>query len=167
MAFSAKSFLIDNAISIVANGVIRKYGLSLRDSKDDVLWFYKSGDSTALVSVNQPASTKDFDFNYEKFDYLCRYLEELNFDTKPYGGVYDALVWISHPQQFEMVQKITSLSRELRELKLEPRIDSIAIDNNGKKFYGRGCTIGVWVNNFYREFSESFPKTSLEKRFPL
>lgn len=145
-------------LSIVANGVISKYGLSLDVSSGGIHFFYTSDKdygphkrplpSTALVRI------LNFGAFGDKMDHLYHGVSSLlNFDFAGYGGVRDALVWIDHPKENEMIQKVNELSEQFKkiEIPLEPvRL----VDDEGTEIYGNFAEVELWANRFHREFSQ-------------
>lgn len=151
-------------LSIVANGVISKYGLRLDTSNNGAFYFYTSDEDYGLHKIPLPSIALVRRLNSGAFGGKVSHLyhgisSSLNFDFAGYGGVSDALVWTDHPKENEIIQKVNELSEQFK--KIEIPLEPIKlVDDNRTEIYSRFAEVELWANRFHREFSQYLTKAN-------
>lgn len=130
--------------TIVSNGVISKYGLKLTfKDKEDKLFFYEI--PPTYVGIIYP-------FKEEK-SWKNIYLynsEELGLKFYRYGGLNDARVYVHHPKEVEIIQRIDELTSGFKEIRLPMKIVN---QLKAGKIFDTYEPLENWAKRFVEEFS--------------
>lgn len=137
--------------AIVANGVVRKYGIPYMDSDSvmDSLYVYAGRNSMAIIRHATDADDlggKDRYF-FGDFD---KNLNSVYMNS--FGGLREADIWVSHPREREIALEIEKYSSILSSIKLPTDLQDRMIENGSRKSGEVYEPLDKWADDFSREF---------------